>query len=167
MDWQQCLKKFNKNIYQAVSPAWPGKFQPWELGKVSSHYWNKSTNIFHASKWIADREGIDEQNIIPAIRNSSLTFKVLKKYSIGQALNRISKGNIEKLFSRLFWKEHQAYLEEQLILRKIKMQHNKYSKLDIFRIFLYGMFAGEVTRIHHRQQRAYRRISQRISAGYF
>lgn len=160
-------KQFNKNIYHAVSAAWPGIFQPWEFGKVSSVYWKKMKNILHASSWIAQKEGFDEQHIIPAIRTKKLTFKVFNKYSIGQALKKESKGNIEKLFAGHFWQEHQTYLVEQKILRKIKNQNNQTTRWNVFRILLYGLFAGEVARNFHRQQRTYRRISQRISARYF
>lgn len=160
-------KKFNKNIYRAVSAAWPGLFQPWEFGKVSSQYWKNTNNIFHASKWIAIKEGIKEKDILTYIRTEKLTMRIINKYSIGQALKRISNGKIEKLFGSLFWNEHKTYLEEQKILRKIRNQKSRFSKLNIFHILLYGLFVSEVSRTHRRQQRSYKRIAQRISSGYF
>jgi hypothetical protein len=160
-------KKFNKNIYNAISLAYPKRFYPWEFGKVPSKYWMNNQNIFHASKWIAEKENFAEENIVHSIREGKLTFRILEKYSIGRVLKKMSNGKIEQLFGTLFWKEQSAFLEEQRILRKIKTQNNRFFKLNIFRIFLYGLFAGEVTKTYHRQQRSYRRISQRISSGYF
>ncbi len=160
-------KKFNKNIYRAVSAAWPGRFQPWEFGKVSSQYWKSTYNIFHASKWIAITEGIKERDILSSIRTKKLTLRIFNNHSIGQALKRISNGKIEKLFGALFWNEHKIYLEEQKILRKIKNQKSRFSKPGLLHVLLYGLFAKEVSRNHKRQQRSFRRISQRISSGYF
>ena len=154
-------KKFNKNIYNAISLAFPNRFYPWEFGKVPSTYWANNQNIFHASKWVA------ENNIVHSIREGRLTFRIFENYSIGQALKKMSNGKIDKLFGTLFWIEHSAFLDEKRILRKIKNQNKRFLKLNIIRTLLYGLFAGEVAKTHFRQQRVYRRISQRISAGYF
>ncbi len=160
-------KKFNKNIYNAISLAYPNRFYPWEFGKVPSAYWTNNQNIFHASKWIADREGFAENNIVHSIREGRLTFRIFEKYSIGQVLKKMSNGKIDKLFGTLFWIEHSAFLDEKRILRKIKNQNKRFLKLNIIRTLLYGLFAGEVAKTHFRQQQAYRRISQRISTEYF
>jgi len=154
--------KFNKNIYNAISLAYPNRFYPWEFGKVPSTYWANNQNIFHASKWVADREGFAENNIVHSIHKGRLTFRIFEKYSIGQALKKMSNGKIDKLFGTLFWIEHSAYLDEKRILRKIKNQNKRFLKLNIIRTLLYGLFAGEVVKTHFRQQRVYRRIYQRI-----
>jgi hypothetical protein len=156
-------KKFNKNIYSAVSLAYPNMFYPWEFGKVPSIYWKNHLNIFHASTWIANREGIEEKDIVHSIREGELNFRILEKYSIGQVLRKKSDGKIENLFGTHFWKEHSAYLNEKRILRKIKNQEKRFVRLKFIRILLYGFFAKEVAKVHFRQQNVYRRISQRIS----
>ena len=157
--------KFNKNIYNAVSLTYPDLFYPWEFGKVPSTYWANNKNIFHASQWIAGREGFGLNNITHSIREGELTFRIFEKYSIGRVLKKISNGKIEQLYSTLFWKENSAYLDEKRILRKIKNQNKRFIKFNIIRTLLYGLFAGEVARTHHRQQRVYRRISQRITTS--
>jgi len=160
-------KKFNKNFYNTISTAFPGQFEPWELGKVSSKYWYHPSNILHASKWIAQQEGINENQIVQSIYCKQLTASALKKYSIGQVLKKISNGRIDKLFDSLFWKEHRIYLEEQKILRKIRNQKTRQTNFSVLRTLLYGLFAGEAEKVYQRRQRTYRRISQRISSGYF
>lgn len=157
--------KFNKNIYNVVSLAYPDMFFPWEFGKVPSTYWANTKNIFHASQWVANKEGFGVNNITHSIREGELNFRLFEKYSIGRVLKKMSNGKIEQLFSAHFWKEHSAYLDEKRILRKIKNQNKRFTKLNIIRILLYGLFAGEVARTHFRQQRVYRRISQRISTS--
>jgi hypothetical protein len=157
--------RFNKNIYNAVSLTYPDMFYPWEFGKVPSTYWTNNKNIFHASQWIASREGFGVNNIIHSIRKGELTFQLFEKYSIGKVLKKMSNGKIEQLFGALFWKEHSTYLDEKRILRKIKNQNKRFIRFNTIRTLLYGLFAGEVARTHHRQQRVYRRISQRITTS--
>lgn len=138
-----------------------------EFGIVSSTYWTSNKNIFQASYWVARKEGFGVNNITHSIREGELTFRLFEKYSIGRVLKKMSDGKIEHLFSTLFWKEHSTYLDEKRILRKIKNQNKRFTKLNIIRILLYGLFAVEVARTHHRQQRVYRRISQRISSEHY
>jgi len=156
-------KKFNKNIFNAISLAYPNQFYPWEFGKVSSKYWTNNQNIYHASNWIAEQEKFDDNNIVPSILKGKLTFRIFEKYSIGRTLKKLSKGKIDNLFAIHFWKEHSTFLEEQRILRKIKNQNKRFGKLNVLRTLLYGFFASEVAKTHQRQQRSYRRITQRIS----
>jgi len=159
-------KKFNKNIYNAVSFAYPNQFYPWEFGKVSSKYWTNNQNVYHASKWIAEQEKFEDNNIVHSIQKGKLNFQLLEKYSIGRALKKISNGKIENLFAKHFWKDHSIFLEEQRILRKIKNQNKRFIKMNVIRSLLYGFFAKEVAKTHMRQQKTYRRISKRISDHY-
>jgi hypothetical protein len=160
-------KKFNKNIYQAISFAFPNRFYPWEFGKVSSEYWTNVWNIFQASRWIASREGVGEHDIVKSVKGGQLTPGLFSKYSIGQALKNKCNNNIEQLFGLWFWKEHSLYLDEKRILKKIKKQNKRFIKFNAFRTVLYGLFAREVIRDHQRQQRAYRRIERRIKINNF
>lgn len=155
-------RKFSKSIYRAVNFAYPGKFEPWEFGKVPSEFWNVSANIFRASKWIAEQEGLKEEKIIPAIRKKSFTIKHLKNYSIGQALKRISGGKIENLFQQLFNTEFKRFLTEQQILRKINSQTAGKSVFGLIDTFFYGLFAGNNMQSQQKQMRHYRRIARRI-----
>ena len=159
-------KKFNKNIYNAISLAYPNQFFPWEFGKVASKYWTNNQNIYDASKWIAKKEKFEDDKIVHSIIEGKLNFRILEKYSIGRALKKISKGKIEKLFAIYFWKDHSTFLEEQRILRKIKNQNKRFVKMNIFRSILYGFFASTVVKTNLRQQKTYHRISKRISDNY-
>lgn len=159
-------KKFNCNIFSAISTAFPDMFYPWQFGNVPSEYWTNHQNIYNASKWIAEKEGINEENIVSSIRDGELTFSEIEKYRIGQALKKKSKGSLEKIYGLWFWKDYSAFLDEKRILRKIKNQNKRFIKLNVIRTVLYGLFAGEVMRNNCRQQKVYRRISQRISNSY-
>lgn len=155
-------KKFAKNIYRAISAAWPGRFQPWELGKVSSDYWERRGNVYQASMWIAEKEGLDVHQIPPAIRRKDFTEKALGKYSIGAALKKLCQGKLERIFAPLFWKEHKTYLEEHKLLRKIALLKNAQPKSNLFELLLYGFFMGEVQRNTLQNNRRYDRIARRI-----
>lgn len=155
-------KKFSKNIYRAISAAWPGRFQPWELGKVSSDYWTRQGNIYQASMWIAEKEGLEVHQIPPAIRRRDFTEKALKKYSIGAVLKKLCQGKLERIFAPLFWKEHKTYLEEHKLLRKIAALKNSQPKSNLFELLLYGFFMAEVQRNTSQNNQRYDRIARRI-----
>lgn len=156
-------KKFNKNIYQAISLAYPGKFEPWEFGKVSNLYWSDYKNLHRASRWIANQEGVEDQNIPAAIRTGKLTFKSLKKYSFGRALKKISAGKLEHLFAPYIWKEHAQHLDEQRIMNKLKslIRQEKHRKHIGFYL-LYGFFAPNMKLISDTYVDQYERMVKRI-----
>ena len=160
-------KKFNKNIYKAISFAFPDQFYPWEFGKVSSAHWTNVWNIFQASKWLAAKEGIEEHNIVQSVHSGDLSPKLFSKYSIGKALKSKCNNRIEHLFGLWFWKEHSTYLDEKRILKKIKKQNRKFIKMNVVKTVLYGLFAAEVLKNHHHQQRLYRRIQKRITTNSY
>ncbi|MBN1408375.1 MAG: DUF4046 domain-containing protein [Calditrichaceae bacterium] len=156
-------KKFNKNIYQAINLAYPGQFEPWEFGKVSSSYWSDYKNLHRASYWIAKREGVETQKIPAALRSGKLTLQSLKKYSVGAALKRISQGSLEHLFAPILWKEHAHYLDEQRIMTKLqsmirKEKHRKHLGFYL----LYGFFAPNVHLISDAYVDHYERMIRRI-----
>lgn len=155
-------KKFHKNIYQAVNTAWPNRFKPWQFGKVPTDYWTDEQNIYDASKWIAEREGYTGQEIVSAIRNRELTFKIFSKYSIGRILRKISRGQIEKMFTPLFWAEHLNFLQEQKLLRKIKQQKTTLRKTNFLYLLLYGFFFHTVLQSSTALDARYERIARRI-----
>lgn len=155
-------KKFSKSIYRAISAAWPERFEPWELGKVASEYWESNDNIYQASVWIAEKEGLQKHEIPPAIREKRLTAKSFSKYSIGAALKKLAKGRLERLFSPLFWQEHKTFLEEHKLMRKIANLKKSEKKSNLFEFFLYGLFMPEVQRSSHDRVRRYRRMERRI-----
>ena len=156
-------KKFNKNIYQALNLAFPGEFEPWEFGKVSSSYWVDYKNQHRASYWIASKEGLDHNKIPWAIRTGRLTMQSLKKYSVGAALRKISQGKLEHLFAPIIWKEHAQFLDEQRIMTRLqslirKEKHRKHLGFYL----LYGFFAPNVHLISDTYVDHYERMFKRI-----
>lgn len=160
-------KKLSRNIYRAVSAAWPGRFAPWELGKVPSEYWESRENVYSASKWIAEREGIRESEIVQAIRGKRLSLGVFKKYSIGAALARLCKGRLDAIFAPLFWREQRQFLQEHKLLRKAKALKNSQRKSSLLDFFLYGLFWQEVQKSSLETMRRYERIAHRIQRRSF
>jgi hypothetical protein len=156
-------KKFNKNIYQAINMAYPEQFEPWEFGKVSSFYWSDNKNLLRASYWIANKEGVENHKIPWAIRTGKLTLKSLKKYSVGAALKKISRGKLEHLFAPLIWKEHAQYLDEQRIMNKLQslIRQEKHRKHLGFYL-LYGFFAPNVHLVSDTYVDHYERMIKRI-----
>jgi len=148
-------KKLSRNIYRAVSAAWPGRFELWELGKVPSEYWESPTNVYFASKWIAEREGIKESEIVQAIRGKRLSLGVL------------CKGRLEAIFAPLFWKEQREFLQEHKLLRKAKALKNSQRKSNLLDFFLYGLFWQDVEKNSLETMRRYERIAHRIERRSF
>jgi len=155
-------KKFHKNIFQAVNAAWPNRFKPWQFGKVPTDYWCDERNIFEASQWIAEREGYTGTKIVSAIRNRELTFEIFSKYSIGSVLRKISRGQIEKIFTPLFWAEYLNFLQERMLLRKIKQQKTTLRKTNFLYLLLYGFFFRTVQQSSTELDARYERIARRI-----
>jgi len=125
--FEQC---YSKNIYRAVSAAYPNMFKPWEFGRVPASYWSTPGNIYDALKWIAGQEEIEEKKITEAVRSRHLDFKRIKKYSIGLVLKKRSDHSISKLFMPFFYKEEMETKEDiriekkiQNLIRKETMQH--------------------------------------------
>ncbi len=159
-------KKFGKNIFSAVSIAYPGKFHPWQFGNVASDYWDENKNIYHASKWIVRQEGIDEKEIPKAVRSKRINFNIFKKYSIDAALKRLSKGSLERLFEPYFWREHRRCLEEYKLLFKLNGLIRSEKGANFFTNYLlYGFFTPAVQRVSNdyaaRYERMFRRIQRR------
>jgi len=115
--FEQC---FSKNIYRAVSAAYPNMFKPWQFGRVSASYWCDPANLYDAVKWIARQEKIGENNITNAVRSRHLDFKRLKRYSIGPVLKKLSGHSISKLFMPFFFKEELEIKEELRIEKKLE-----------------------------------------------
>ncbi len=155
-------KKFAKNIYRAVSAAYPGRFQPWELGRVPSEYWSDAGNVYRASSWIAAKEGLAGPEIAPAIRKRRFTLQHLGKYPIGNALKKWCGGRLERIFAPIFWQEHQVYLAEQKLLRKINALKNAEQQCGLVHRVMYGLFYFDVQRTARRNRQRYERLARRI-----
>ncbi len=155
-------KRFSKNIYQAINAAWPGRFQPWELGKVPSAYWRNQEHVYQASEWIALQEGISPEQIPAQIRQGKFNFNRLQKYSIGKALRSWCAGSMERIFAPWFWKEHREFLQEHKLLRKIKRLERSQKKNSLLALLLYGWFYRDVQIGSAQNINQYHRIARRI-----
>ncbi|MCK5076406.1 MAG: hypothetical protein KAR38_08520, partial [Calditrichia bacterium] len=155
-------KKFSKNIYRAISLAYPGRFEPWEFGKVSSQYWLTNQNIYHASKWVAQKEGFQENDLIPGIQKGELSFKTIQKYSIGRVLRKLSKGRIERLFTPVFWREQKAFLKEHKLQKKLNSLKNEERRKGILSLILNGFFTGEALFKDNMPSKRYEKIARRM-----
>lgn len=156
-------KKYGKSIFKALDCAFPGKFSPWEFGNVSLSYWQDQRNIFKAARWIANKEGLTEDQIPNAVRSRRLNFGILNKYSIGKALNRISRGILANLFAPLFWQEHRNHTEELRLLKKLQLMiRQEEQATDWSSYLLYGFFVFEVQSVSHDSINRYRRKIRRI-----
>jgi hypothetical protein len=155
-------KKFNKNLYQAINLAYPGKFGPWEFGKVPKAYWSDHKNLQRAAYWMAEKEGIENHEIPEAVRRRRLTNHSLKKYSFGAALKRKSGGRIENLFAHCFWKEHNRYLEDYRIMNKLEKMIRKEKQRRHFGFYLlYGFFIPNMQTVSDAYVDQYERILKR------
>ncbi len=155
-------KKFSRNLYRAVSAAWPGYFQPWEFGRVSSEYWQDAQNVYEASRWIARQEGLAETEVVPAIRQKRLTWKVLQKYSIGSALRRWCRGKLEQIFAPAYLQDYAHFLEEHRLLRRISNLKKSLSLGSLIDFILYGFFYHDTRMAAREHQQRYDRIARRI-----
>ncbi|RMF60184.1 MAG: hypothetical protein D6748_04675 [Calditrichaeota bacterium] len=160
-------KKFGKNIYRAISHAYPGRFFPWEFGKVQKKYWESPENIFQASIWIALQEGIPEKQIPRAIKNQQLDQSIFQRYSIGHALKKWSKGNLERIFAPWLWRERRQLLREHKLLRKIRTLKKQHQPQGLLQLFLYGLFSYDVQMDIQRTHQRYDRIAHRIERRIF
>ena len=131
-------KKFSRNMYSAINLAFPGKFSPWEFGKVSRDYWMNRNHVWLAAQWIARQEGIAEHQITRAVRTRRLNVKIIQKYSIGTALRRLCRGCLEELFTPFFWKEQH---EARLIQKWQKMLRREQQGRHLGFYLLFGFFA--------------------------
>ena len=111
-------KRFGKNLFRAIDAAWPGRFEIWEIGNVPRSYWEDQTNVYRASSWIAGREGFDDREIVAAVRQNELVWQRLQKYSIGNALKKLSSGRLERLFAPFFVKESELISKKFICNRK-------------------------------------------------
>ncbi len=156
-------KKFSRNLYAAFSHAYPGRFQPWEFGNVSRAFWHDRKNIFRASRWIARNEGIAEGEITEAVRRKRLNFKILKKYSIGAVLRRLSGGRIDFLFTPYFVEEHVQFVREQKLTRKLRaLIRAEKNQRGLSYLLLYGIFAPAVKHVSDDYAGRYARMLRRI-----
>ncbi len=156
--------RYAKNIYRAVSAAFPGQFEQWEFGNVPSGYWMNRKNVFYASSWIARQEGIENSQITSAIRTGKLNFDLLKKYSIGSVLKRFSGNSLFKLYIPFFRKEHIEAQEDRVIDKRIKKFIHREIGHPMISFLLYGLFGHLVqqssknylSHLERLQQRRYR-----------
>ncbi len=155
-------KKFSRNFYRVISAAYPGEFYPWEFGKIASQYWETPSHVFEASRWIAEQEGIPEEQIPPAIRQKRLGNHIFRKYSIGTALKKWCGGKIEQMFAPWLWREHQFFLREHKLLRKIKTLKKQQKADHLLYYLLYGFFFYDVQLNNRETDMRYERIANRI-----
>jgi len=152
-------KRFGKNLFRAIDAGWPGRFEIWEIGNVPRTYWEDQANIYRASSWIADREGFDEKEIVSAVRQKELVWQKLQKYSIGNALKKLSSGRLERLFAPLFVKEMQLEQEKSKNLRKAR----QLATVGDRKSWLNGLVFFELFGTRHRQNTKYRQLISRMS----
>lgn len=155
-------KKFSRNLFRAVSAAWPDKFQPWELGRVSREYWSAPQNVFHATRWLAEAEGLEGPEVLAAIRERRLTMKEVRKYPIGAALSKWCGGKLQALFAPFFWQERRELLQEHRLLRKIDQLKRFQQPRGLLYLLLYGFFWQDSRLAAQQNARHYDRIARRI-----
>jgi len=156
-------KKFNKNMFQAINCAFPGKYKPWEIGKVSTSYWKKPENLFQAAEWIASQEGISADQIIQAIRQQKISLATIKKYSIGSALKNQSRGYLANLFWPALNKERRYHNDELKLIRKLNHLINEHRQpRTIVQILQHGFFFGLYRQLTRPQTRHLERMKSRI-----
>ena len=155
-------KRFSRNIYRAVSAAYPGHFQPWELGKVPATYWEDPAHVFDASNWIADREGIPDVEIVPAIRHQRFTWQQIRRYPIGEALKKCSQGKLERIFLPAFRREYQNHRRTLKLLRKLSLLKQSEKRSQLLDILLHGIFYFQMKQFAMLNEQRYQRITGRI-----
>jgi len=156
-------RKFKKNFYSALNCAFPGRFMPWELGRVPSGYWKHPQHLFTAARWIARREGISERKVLQAVQAKEITFSTLQRYSIGSALKRFSHGSLMNLYWPQFQQERNIHSGHSRLLRKLNMLIEKDSgRNKLLGILFHGFYTG----LHNNLNRTYRerlfRMQKRI-----
>ncbi len=155
-------KMYGKSIYRALAAAFPGRFEPWEFGNVPAEFWKNPANLFRASRWVAQREGVPEQDIPAAIRQKRLTFRHFMKYSIGERLKRLSHRSLYNLFFPFFQREQQRVREELRIEQKLKQSIRRESMPHpLLSLLMYGFFLPMVKQYHQAYRYRYRRIQRR------
>lgn len=155
-------KVFSRNLYRAVNCAWPGRFQPWEFGRVPGEYWQEPGQLFGAGRWIAEKEGFSEGDIVPAIRQKRFTLSHLKGYSIGAALRRFCGDSLEKIFAPLFWREARRVRQDEKLMRKAVRLKRRQGIRNVLDYLLHGFFVHDARLAEQRQRRQVERIEQRI-----
>lgn len=155
-------KRFAKNIFRAISAAFPGRYYPWELGKVPGSYWEAPENVFSASRWVAEKAGIPETEIVPAVRQSRLTWQEFSQHSIGAVLKKHAKGDLVRMFAPQFWRSRREQLKEHKLLKKINHLKQAEHKTNLFHLLLYGLFYSQIQQSAHQNIQRYQRLERRI-----
>ncbi len=154
--------RYGKNIYRALSAAYPGRFQPWEFGNVPSEFWKQPSHVFLASQWIARQEGFEEQEITHAVREKRLTFQHFRKYSIGERLKRLSRKSLYNLFFPFFFREQQEMNTELKINTRLKQFIRQQSlPHPLLSLLMYGLFLPMVRQYSRAYQARLERMQRR------
>lgn len=134
--------KYGRNVFRAVDAAFPGRFKPWEFGKVARRYWMQTGHVTEALRWIAEREGIAPQGIYRALRERRLLFKTLTKYTIGSALIQQSGHSMERLFLPFVNKAQKRENDELRVEKKIRrLIRIEKSPHPLIMFLFYGFYA--------------------------
>ncbi len=155
-------KRFGKNFFRAIDSAWPGRFEPWEIGKVPTEYWQDRENVYRASRWIAEQEGIAEDEILMAIRSNEFGLKSFRKYPVGNTLKRVIKGRLDQFFAPLFLREQNARIGEYKLLKKVRTLRKGEQGAGVVMGVMNSLLIGEQPNHSEAGQRCYRRLEKRL-----
>ncbi len=140
--------KYSRNIYKAISAAYPGQFEPWELGKVPLSFWSDRRNIYRAARWLVAKEGIELASINSILKSDQFNFDSLKKYPVGPALKRYAGKSLIKLFLPLLNREQMKQSEEQRIQKKIRrLIRKETTPHPLVSFLLYGFYRHIVAQV--------------------
>lgn len=140
--------KYSRNIYKAISAAYPGQFEPWELGRVPLSFWSDRRNIYRAARWLVAKEGIELASINSILASDQFNFNSLKKYPVGSALKRYAGKSLIKLFLPLLNREQMKQSEEQRIQKKIRrLIRRETAPHPLVSFLLYGFYRHIVAQV--------------------
>lgn len=154
-------RRFRRSIARAVEAAWPGRFQPWEIGKVPAGYWNRPANVYRASHWLAAREGLRDDEILPAIRQRRLTAADMARYGVGRVLRRLFGSDLEGMFAPLVLRERERRLVDHKIHRKLRRLQRRERVRSLVDLLLHGLFVHDAELGSRRNRAPYERIERR------
>ena len=103
---------FDDSPYEAVNAVYPGKFKRWEVGPVSRGFWDNSSNVINAIKWLFEEklqlsdEEIKDQLSVKLFSNNGLRGMLRKCFNDSpyEAINAAYPQRFEKDDFR-FYKE--------------------------------------------------------------
>ena len=81
---------FKNSPYEALNCAYPGKYKPWQLAKVSTSYWSNRDNRMQAIHWlISEKLNWSKEDI-----KEKLCSDVFYENGLGSLLNCYFNGNV-------------------------------------------------------------------------